>query len=812
MFVVLFGFAGLALDAGHLYLVHRNTQNAADAAALAAGKRLAGSQWTGPPTSSNDLSTKAAHDIAASDGVPTTLNTLCDKTTPNSPQPGLSQFSTTWYDTTVACGAATGFTSSISIYSPPQTLTPHCTTTPYNCMQVVITRQVQNYLMGILGTASTTITASAAVFSEPAGAVLSVPAPIAVYLYQPQSGCNSLNQGCFDETKPPQRSLLNCKGTPNCPTLWIQTGSTPLIAGINGSIVSSGTDTVATEANGDVVLQDATGTTICDPFGGATCNPQVVTGVKGFALAAGSKVYCSTFAGGGSPGAYTPCTTAGPGGAALGPVYSNETAFTALTWTSSVDTSNLPYCGALILNGGKVANSFTAGSPQCLPQATQPYTIQPGRYDYIVVNHGAYDFESGVYDITGTAPVNAVSTAGALANGIDHSGETAADWDLCTTAAGNPLACPGLTAGIWIGHGTLGFVAAAPTTPGPCNTPGPTQGGGGDPVQITGNGATFRFEGPLSGSFVSTHEVDFIGLVSPGLGQQRRTAGVPLLFDLENDSFIHLDADGDDLSSHFKGIIYQIPTAKYGGVEVNPGLAGSSGQAAAVGQVLAYSFTTFGSPGFAVDFSKGLGAATVPVESTGGEEEPEILTSASLVDPGIAGKEQLVVQYNDEWKLDAYDVYVKINNNSPLFFSQGIWNPVPPAGQPLPPNPNGSGPSDNNPAYPALAQDSLSNYVKTTDGLGKPDWKMTYGDGSTFEVNGDWMWGHEESLAGAIEGTDAATLRYAFPIPSGSQVTITIFMSDGDSCGDFATATWTFNNIGSPGSGQQATGAVHLEQ
>ena len=42
IFVVLVGFAGLSLDATHLYLVQHTAQKAADAAALAAGKRLAG--------------------------------------------------------------------------------------------------------------------------------------------------------------------------------------------------------------------------------------------------------------------------------------------------------------------------------------------------------------------------------------------------------------------------------------------------------------------------------------------------------------------------------------------------------------------------------------------------------------------------------------------------------------------------------------------------------------------------------------------------------------------------------------------------
>jgi hypothetical protein len=37
-------------------------------------------------------------------------------------------------------------------------------------------------------------------------------------------------------------------------------------------------------------------------------------------------------------------------------------------------------------------------------------------------------------------------------------------------------------------------------------------------------------------------------------------------------------------------------------------------------------------------------------------------------------------------------------------------------------------------------------------------------------------------------------------------------MTDGDFCGDFATATWTFYNVGQSSAGQQVAGNVHLEQ
>ncbi len=806
MFTVLVGFAGLALDAGHLFLVFRNAQNATDTAALAAGKQLTGGMKTSPPAGSNDPAVVAAHDLAAANGFGTVRNLACDSVTPTS-------FTTNWYDAG-ACGNTT-YNVRVSIYSPPQTLTADCQAVPYNCLQVVITQRVQNYLMGAMGIPTSTITTSATAFAEPSGNVLQSPAPVALYLYQPQTGCSGLGTQCFNEAAAPARGQLSCQAGANCPTLWITTGAGGVIAGINGSLGTG--DFPAVESNGDILIQDPT--TICDPYGGATCSSGSATGLKGFALGAGSKLYCS----GSTPTPLVPaaCTTAGPGGAALSTVAGNETGFTAYPWTGQVDTTALTYCGHLLLNGDKV----TAGNvlpAACTPPTDVPFTIMPGKYDYIVINHGSYEFESGIYDILGSAPVN--TSAVGPANGIDHGQERSNDWDLCTGAAGNPTACPSLTAGVWIGYGQL--PATAPftsSTTGSCDGTGPSplQGGGGDKTDITGTGVVFKFE-PGAGGFVSTFEVDFIALTSPAAGAMRQTAGVPILFDLENNGFIHLDASGGNLQnffSQYKGIIYQTPSAKAGGVEVDPHL-GHGNVAAISGQVYAYSFASFGTSGGdgILNFAEGEGAATSPIVTTSGDNEQEILTSASLVDPGIPGWERVVVDYSDEWKLDAYDVYVKINNNAPIFFSAGIWNPAPSGGAPLPPANNN--PGDMHPASPASIQDPANNYTKAL--TLKPDWKITYGpafpygpgDSSTFEISGDWVWGHEQDITGAVDGSDAATLTYTFPIPSGPAVNVTIFMSDGDSCGDFAIATFTFNNLGggSPSPGQQTVGTVHLVQ
>src|SRR5678809_1330920 len=93
------------------------------------------------------------------------------------------------------------------------------------------------------------------------------------------------------------------------------------------------------------------------------------------------------------------------GQATLNEIDSNQTPWlTPLYWYPTVDTSGLKNCGALVLNGNQVYGPCE--NPQEL------YTIQPGRYSYIVINHGTYEFESGLYDITDSAPVNTATGAG----------------------------------------------------------------------------------------------------------------------------------------------------------------------------------------------------------------------------------------------------------------------------------------------------------------------------------------------------------------------------------------------------------------
>src|SRR3979409_2642705 len=105
IFVVLVGFAGLSLDATHLYLVQHTAQKAVDAAALAAGKRLAGGAQQCTLAHPDALAAVPAHDFAGADGFITTRNTACDRTTTVG---SLTRFTTTWYDT---AGVAFGCTA-----------------------------------------------------------------------------------------------------------------------------------------------------------------------------------------------------------------------------------------------------------------------------------------------------------------------------------------------------------------------------------------------------------------------------------------------------------------------------------------------------------------------------------------------------------------------------------------------------------------------------------------------------------------------------------------------------------------------------
>src|SRR4030088_2534978 len=134
-----------------------------------------------------------------------------------------------------------------------------------------------------------------------------------------------------------------------------------------------------------------------------------------------------------------------------------------------------------------------------------------------------------------------------------------------------------------------------PRVPASAAPPRGAAAGGGTPPGAPGAGGAFRFE-TTSAGFVSTHEVTGLQLSSPGVGSLAAVGGTPILFDNEGSNLMHIDAQPSS-SKALQGVIFQSPTASAGGVELNPGLATGSGNAALHGQILAYSFATFGQTG-----------------------------------------------------------------------------------------------------------------------------------------------------------------------------------------------------------------------
>jgi hypothetical protein len=795
MFFFLFAIVALALDAGHLFLANLQVQNAVDASALAAGKTLAIQAQGAPPGSSSNAAVIAAHDLANLNGFVTqpTAQAGCETATS-------SQFQTSFFDNAApgSCGSAAVFNTRLDIYVPPVgTLTPNCAARPFNCIQVQITRKVPTYLFGVLGIPWSFVSATATVYAQPPGSFANFPPQYAAYLYQPQASCPVGSQ-CFNEALAPSRTNMSCAAPNNCPTLWGRTLTQPMIKGYDGSLSTAG-DTVAVQSKGDIVVEDTGGMTICDPFNGATCVAGSAVGAKGFALATGANLRCNggTTQPVGLPACSLPLPT-------LGAIYGNEiTPMVTQAWypTLTLPTSD---CGFLVLNGEAVYNhSGLSNAAGCQPASSEAFTIMPGKYSYIVINHGKYEFAGGLFEITGSAPTGQ----------IDHTLEGVADWDLC-----NPVVGCNTTAGIWITHGA-GTGNPGSGGFGSCGSSS-SQAGGGDLTSILGVGVTFRFDGG-AGGFVSSRLVSSIVLIAPGFGANPAVNNIPLLFDLENSNFIHLDATPAVLGfnpNRFQGIIYQAnpvlnPSITGGGVEIDAGASVAGGGTPFVlGQVIAYSLTTFGLPGIAIDFTKGLAGASMPVFNTGGLYEPSQLTSVSLLPVvGDSTKQKVVLTYFDEFDLDASDVYVKINNGPAVYFSKGFW----PTSSTPPSNLN---PGNANPAYPTTAQAGAATPPYTIVPGTKPDWKYTEPDGSVYEVAGDWAWGHQMDIiaGGGGLGTgilnQTVTITYTFTIPSGSTVVITAYMTDGDFCGDFATATWTFYNIGQSNAGQQVAGHVHLEQ
>lgn len=837
-FVVLMGFASLAIDGSHIYLVHRQDQNAADAGALA-GTNVFSKLVTpisAAPANDGDAAVKAVHDIVQSDGISTQYPSGCNARTASG---SINRYTVTWLDTAAACTATTGFNFKVTVQVPPAVLVGPCVDNPYNCIEVDITDRVSNYLMGALGTPTTQTFASATAYAKqvvPGVAFTAVP-PNAVWLYEGQGSnlCVTNTTQCFNRSQAPAKSNLSCS-TGSCPTLWAGPNTNPHFIGINGcTAVSPSTDELALYANGDMVLQAPT--TVTDPFSGTGCSG---SNAQGYAVTSGSNIYCSSK----NPTAGTACTIPLPGNPSpvLSTLSGNEaTAPAPFIFTPTV-TAAINTCGGLVLNGEAITSaSFRPASPNpsCVPPLADQYTILPGLYDYIVINHGQYTFERGLYDITGVAPVT-TKTSGIAADGIDHSNESkATDFDLCTVnAITSPPACPTLTAGVWIGNGRLGFTPASAGNSSQCAPGQPqsgTQGGGGGPTIVDGSGVSFRLRS-TAGGFVSTGEVQTISLTGPGPGSLAAIKGAPTLIDMESPTAtIHLDAVGSavignaTVTSGFAGLVFQTQSAVAGGVELDPSLSGSSTAPAVRGQIVAYSLALFGGNGAstppAVDFSQGYGTGGSVIVPTA-RNEPTIIGSnvtnpkgpSTLVDNGD-GTETYTEFYGDEYALDGYDTYFKINGGNPIFFSKGIWNPQPSAGDPLPPNGvSQTNPDDNAPARPDDTNPGVYTVTTTasTNANGKAhDWTNAGSDPSLataadltgnykFETNGFWTWGHETVIPGTQRLTDQSnqtSVSLTFPKQAGKTIQVQGYLTDGDRCGDFATFDVTLTQPGGPGGG-----------
>ncbi|MBV8194290.1 MAG: Tad domain-containing protein, partial [Candidatus Dormibacteraeota bacterium] len=292
MLAVLTGFAGLTVDLAHEFSQKRIGQTAVDAAALAGTTQWGNEQSMGgviqsPPSAYNDAAVAAAHDYIAADGFPTVWYTSPPSGgcyTNNGVQFTEIFFSAGWTGT---CANPTSFQTELTVNIPPlsyagSTTPKNCDSTlkppgyPDNCVQVVVTQKVTNYIMQVFGFNSETLTTFATGYSNPSSSSsVPLPSPYAVQLYQkdslnnlqnPVGDCNAPYQ-CFNEGAVPARPDLGCQGpdSNNCPTLLA--GAQATIEGVDSQAVTPGTTThdAAAMSNGDIVANQQL--TFCDAYG-----------------------------------------------------------------------------------------------------------------------------------------------------------------------------------------------------------------------------------------------------------------------------------------------------------------------------------------------------------------------------------------------------------------------------------------------------------------------------------------------------------------------------------------------------------------
>ena len=907
MLALVIGAAGLSVDLGHQYSQQRLGQTAVDAAALAGANELQVESQNAVITTIplwNDAAVMAAHDYAGANGFTTVWPNAASVCLPGSVNTA-SQFSAEFFDTSYTGTCTTNpkaFATEVIVNVPPlsyagSTMPNSCNNKlsppgfPDNCIQVVVVQQVTNYLMQVFGAKSNYVTTFATGYARPVSGSsaspppgsTSLPSSTAVQLYEAtsvQAGCGGTGMQCFNESTAPARTTLGCTAAgDNCPTVFAAAGSATIEAALGTNVQPASAHATALQSPGDIVNRDNP-LNLCEPDPLAT--PMCTSGSPspsshGFMLGPSSTLYCTSLTTNPAGGMGSSCTNnvtqngAGPAVIAGDPV-----AYAApATWAPTPPPTPKDECGGLILNGDPItaanvppvffAQSGGAWVPtlpdkDCVPDATEPFTIVPGQYSFIVINFGQYQFEDGLYDITGNAPVNTSALLSSIEpNGIDHSqencGAVTGDWDLCPSGG---AAASQQTAGVWIGQGSTAFKIGALTTSVPtlCDSNGTydggTVGGGGTTTTVTGNGVSFRFESTSNG-FVSTSGVGSVSLSGPAVGTMNDVSGEPVLFDVENPhGYVHLDGR----SATFAGLVYQAPPSSGGGgggVDIDPGL-GANGPTL-TGQVLAYSLSLFGhgSAGtapVAVDFSTwwGVGAAQAPGSRsllfglTGKSqfENSMITIPAGALQPGPTSSTETVhFQYDDEAMLDAYDLSITVGtaNKPTSYFSQDLWTTPPNTANVHPPLPPQTGfyPSDANPMFgskwetnpspqkwngglylPALAyyDGNIPNTYSDPSAANNNDVRYTTpagnGNGNILEINGDWMWGpftNEVILPGVSvvshprRDTYSADIYYTFPIPPGPTVSISLHAVDGDHCGDWDNVTAVLTNVGQSGGG-----------
>lgn len=787
----LVGIASAALDGGRDQSVRVHSQYVADAAGLSAA-RIWRSEASGPPPASGppaysnaapDGAVLTAQEIASVNGFVTNGSDACVISAP----PNLQ---VAFFDVDPGAGCTTaapaGWSTEVEVSIPPlMTPLPASCVPAYRCVEVDISSNVANLLAGALGMSRTLVRTSSV-----ADALLPPPLPPGFAVDATE------NPGLFNSGILTTRAQY---GSPcvNCPALW-NAGVEAQIGGFDWSMAQSA-DQGAAAAHGAIVASAGSRTELCDTYqanAAATCSAGLGPAGMAYSPSGLDQAYC----GAGPPFVCLNTIATGTGTFQAGGLMPYSAAAAAPAPAAPV-TSGLPNCVSLLLNGGTVTSGLGAGhDPACEPPAATPYTIEPGVYSWIAINHGAYTFAPGVYDITGSAPVNTLACPPPLlggcvavtSNGIDHSTESASDFDLCTALS--VTGCPLMSAGVWIGQGTERAAGAGSTAvPGCGGSAATSLPGGGDTTRVFGRGVSFVFE-PASPGFVSTDEIGGISLSAPPLGTTpAATAGVPVLFYVKNQGgWVHLGGPSysgvpqPGNANGFRGIVYVAHDAPLsgivgGGVELDPGLAetdqpfapGTTNihayHPALYGQIIADTVIFFGHSGYAVDFQQGWGIPLPPASASAGTD-PYLVQEVSLENNPAAGTTELQLVYSGTTALDGYTAMVAVNGTA-AYPSAGVWS------SPGPPPPPLNNPSDGTPEDPPPLVPAGWTETAGTDADGLTTYSRSPAAGQTVLIGGDWVFGHQLSYASALPVGTGALISDTIGIIPGS--TVNWFVSDG---------------------------------